>query len=290
MRIFVAYLANDGGADAVMLAGRLARTVGAELDIGLIAPGEHQGADPGLAEVVREQATDWLDDARALVPDVRSEAHVAFHDSIAAGIIAEAQRTGAVLIVVGGSGGGIVGSHSLGSVVNDLLRSSPLPVVLAPRGIRNSAVSTTTQITCALGTRAGAVGLLNFAITAAQRARVPLRLISLVALEQLPTGGADPDAQARAVAHVEKVLHTAQERLPDGVEVTSAIAHGPTVEDAITQLEWHDGDLLMVGSSRLAAPARIFLGATAAKMLRVLSVPVAVLPSPGEMTEGSTDA
>ncbi|MFT3899645.1 MAG: universal stress protein [Gordonia sp. (in: high G+C Gram-positive bacteria)] len=279
MRIFVAYLANDGGADAVALAGRMARTAGAELDIGLIAPGEHQGADPGLAEVVREQAAEWLDDARAMVPDVPAEAHVAFHDSIAPGIIAEAQRTGCVTIVVGGSGGGIVGSHSLGSVVDDLLRSSPVPVVLAPRGIRNSPVRRTTQITCALGTRPGAANLLDLAIQAAQRSHVPLRLMSLVALDQLPTGGTDPDAHQRAVAHAEKVLHTAQDRLPADVEVTTSIAHGSTVEEAVEALEWHDGDLLMVGSSRLAAPQRIFLGATAAKMLRVLSVPVAVLPA-----------
>ncbi|HNP57717.1 MAG TPA: universal stress protein [Gordonia sp. (in: high G+C Gram-positive bacteria)] len=277
MRIFVAYLANDGGADAVCLGGRLARSLRAELDIGLIAPGEQR--DEALAEVVREQAADWLDDAQALVPDVPSEAHVAFHDSIAPGIITEAQRVGASAIVVGGSGGGMVGSHSLGSVVNDLLRASPLPVVLAPQGLRNSPVDRMTQITCALGTRPNAAVLLDFAIASAQAAHVPLRLISLVALDQLPTGEPVPDAQERAMAHAHQVLHTARERLPKDIEVNIAIVHGPTVEDAVERLDWHDGDLLLVGSSRLAAPQRIFLGSTAAKMLRVLSVPVAVLPS-----------
>ena len=34
----------------------------------------------------------------------------------------------------------------------------------------------------------------------------------------------------------------------------------------------------MVGSSRLSAPRRLFLGSTAAKMLRVLEVPVVVVP------------
>ncbi|GAA3030755.1 universal stress protein [Gordonia defluvii] len=282
MRIFVAYLANDGGADAVKLAGRVARSVGAELDIGLIAPGGDPG--PALTEVLREQAADWLDDARALVPDIRSEAHIAFHDSIPSGIIAEARRVGAAAIVVGGSGGGMIGSHSLGSVVNDLLRSSPLPVVLAPRGIRNSPIARTTQITCAIGSRPGAPGLLDLAIGAARRSRIPLRLISLVALDQLPTGGADPQAKDRATAHAQTVLQTARDGLPEGVEVTISLAHGSTIEDAVERLDWHDGDILLVGSSRLAAPQRIFLGSTAAKMLRVLSVPVVVLPSPAEDT------
>ena len=43
-------------------------------------------------------------------------------------------------------------------------------------------------------------------------------------------------------------------------------------------VEWHDGDIIMVGSSRLSAPRRLFLGSTAAKMLRVLDVPMVVVP------------
>ena len=35
---------------------------------------------------------------------------------------------------------------------------------------------------------------------------------------------------------------------------------------------------IMVGSSRLSAPKRLFLGSTAAKMLRVLDVPMIVVP------------
>ena len=51
-----------------------------------------------------------------------------------------------------------------------------------------------------------------------------------------------------------------------------------TVEDAVNKLGWHDGDVIMVGSSRLAQPRRLFLGSTAAKMLRVLQVPMIVVP------------
>jgi nucleotide-binding universal stress UspA family protein len=50
------------------------------------------------------------------------------------------------------------------------------------------------------------------------------------------------------------------------------------VESAVRKLEWQDGDLIMVGSCRLAQPRRLFLGSTAAKMLRVLPVPMVVVP------------
>ena len=60
--------------------------------------------------------------------------------------------------------------------------------------------------------------------------------------------------------------------------MTSTIVDGSTVEDAVSKLDWRDGDLIMVGSSRLSAPKRLFLGSTAAKMLRVLDVPMMVVP------------
>ena len=60
--------------------------------------------------------------------------------------------------------------------------------------------------------------------------------------------------------------------------MTTVTVDGRGVEDAVGKLDWHDGDLIMVGSSRLSAPRRLFLGSTAAKMLRVLHVPMVVIP------------
>ena len=60
--------------------------------------------------------------------------------------------------------------------------------------------------------------------------------------------------------------------------MASTVVDGRTVEDAVSKLDWRDGDLIMVGSSRLSAPKRLFLGSTAAKMLRVLDVPMVVVP------------
>jgi Universal stress protein family len=51
----------------------------------------------------------------------------------------------------------------------------------------------------------------------------------------------------------------------------------------------HDGDLIMVGSSRLSAPKRLFLGSTSAKMLRVLDVPMVVVPRPVDAQMNAVD-
>jgi nucleotide-binding universal stress UspA family protein len=80
------------------------------------------------------------------------------------------------------------------------------------------------------------------------------------------------------MTHAQQTLDTAKNRLPEGFPVTSTIVEGVTVEEAVSKLEWHDGDMIMVGSSRLSAPRRLFLGSTPAKMLRVLDVPMMVVP------------
>jgi len=135
-------------------------------------------------------------------------------------------------------------------------------------------------VTCAIGERKGADLLLDYAVRFSRAAGTPLRLVSLIALDPMVGAlrGDDDAVRERALAHAQQTLETAKSSLPDGFPVTSTIVDGPTVEEAVSKLEWHDGDLIMVGSSRLSAPKRLFLGSTAAKMLRVLEVPMMVVP------------
>jgi nucleotide-binding universal stress UspA family protein len=283
MKLVVGYLATGGGADAIALAVRLARTLGASVEACMILPPDRPliGAAAGYDELLTEQAEKWLAEALTKVPDgVAAHGHVSYDDSFADGLIREVARLEADIMVVGGSGGGLAGSYSLGSVVNELLHSAPVPVVVAPRGTRDSSVDRVREVTCAIGRRQGADLLLDTAVRFSKAAGTPLRLVSLVALD--PTFGSlrgDEEAvRERAMAHARQALETAKTALPEGSSITSAIVDGPTVEDAVNKLEWHDGDLIMVGSSRLSAPKRLFLGSTAAKMLRVLEVPMMVVP------------
>lgn len=285
MRLAVGYLATPGGSDAVALGVRLARSLGAELDVCMVLPPDRgvpaMVPTGGYDDLLAEQAGEWLADALAGVPeDVVAHPHVSFSDSTADGLIREVMRLGAEAVIVGGSGGGLAGSYSLGSVVNELLHSAPVPVAVAPKGTRLSAVPRVREVTCAIGERAGADALLDAALRAARAADVPLRLVSLVALDPM-LGSLRGDADARrerAMSHARSALDAAKEYLPEGFSVTATVADGPTVEDAVSGLPWHDGDVIMVGSSRLAAPRRLFLGSTAAKMLRVLDVPMIVVP------------
>ena len=294
MKLIVGYLATSGGADAVALAVRLARTLGAQLEICLVLPPTRAQPDvafsEGYQDVLAGQAEQWLAEALALIPDdVRADTHFMFDDAVAERLAAEAVRLEADAIVVGGAGGGLAGAYSLGSVVNDILHSAPVPVAVAPRGTRHSDVDRVRSVTCAIGTRPGAKLLLDTAVRVSKAAGTPLRLVSLVALDQHAIRRSDetPESiRAQAIQHATATLDAAKSALPESFPVTSTVVDGPTVEAAVDKLEWHDGDLIMVGSSRLAQGRRLFLGSTAAKMLRVLQIPIVVVPRDDTSTAG----
>ncbi len=283
MKLVVGYLATAGGADAVALGVRLARTLEAELELCIVLPPDTvvptMAPVGGYSELLADQAQRWLDDARKLVPDdLPVQTHVRFEASFATGLADLATELAAEAIVVGGTGGGIASAYTLGSVVNDLLHSAPVPVAVASRGLRHSGVTRVREVTCAIGDTPGAELLLDTAVRASRAAGTPLRLVSLVALDPVHGDRAPDEVRERAKAHARAALDEARAELPADFPVTSTVVDGPTVEAAVDSLEWHDGDLIMVGSSRLAQPRRLFLGSVAAKMLRVLQVPMVVVP------------
>ncbi len=271
-RIAVAYLATPGGNDAVAVGEQLAHTLGAEIDLCMVLPSERPALAAIPGNVLLREAEGWLAAAAAGIRnDITVTTHLSFDESSTAGLIAAAEAVGAEALVVGGAGGGIAGSLSLGSVVNDLVHASPIPVVIAPRGARLTRNERIREVTCAVGTRPGADALLNSALRLCRDTQTPLRLVSLVAVD-------NSDDLELAQKHAQSALDQARSTLPEDIPVTSRVASGPTVEDAVNKLGWHDGDVIMVGSSRLAQPRRLFLGSTAAKMLRVLQVPMIVVP------------
>ncbi|MFD4782950.1 universal stress protein [Rhodococcus qingshengii] len=288
MRLIVGYLATPSGKDGLVLGAQLARSLGAQLDICMVLPPDRTlpakvPSEAGYDDILAARAHYWLAEAKASVPeDIQVEVHLSFHESFAQGLLDEVDRLNALAIVVGASGDGLLGRHAIGSVSTELLHSAHVPVALAPRGTRHSAATAIREVTCALGTRVGADIVLNTAVRASELMQVPLRLVSLVALDPQNDLRDHRDtaesARERARNHAQDTLDVARAALPAEFPIEVIIADGSTVESAVRQLDWQDGDLVMVGSSRLAQPRKLFLGSTAAKMLRVLPVPMVVVP------------
>ncbi|MHA7304353.1 universal stress protein [Arthrobacter sp. TMN-49] len=293
MRYVVGYTANARGGDAVNLAVALARRQGASLDLVMVMPEDspYNGAYPpvaGFESILTEQVSQWLDGGLALVPaDVPAGAHIRRGESEAEALIAAANDLGASLLVIGASATGLFKRFSVGSVASALLHASNVPVVLAPSGY--SRTEPITRLTCALGTREGASQVLAAGIAMAKRRHLPLRLVSLVALGNDDAGTTVGDA----VEHLRALSEASQAPdldALDKLEIDVVVGSGRTIEDAVDRLDWQDGELLMIGSSRLAQTKSIFLGATANRILRALPVPMIVVPRDFELPSDEVTA
>ena len=286
-RIVAGYTATKAGRDAIAFGSRLATAAGAELDIVLVLPAEGRSVitppDASYDRYLRAQAGEWLAEAAAAVgEDVPHRTHTVYGESFGEGLLDAAHDLGATHIVVGAAEGAGRGRHRLGSTTSQLLHVSDVPVVLVPRGARKIDPEVgISRITLALGMRAGAALVVDEAIALAAATGAPLRLVSLVTVD-LPSTVDTGVIRLAGAAHAEEVLAAVRASLPGDVPTEVSVARGTSIEEAVRHLDWQEGEVVLVGSSRLAQPRRLFLGSTAAKMLHEMTVPMIVVPRPIE--------
>lgn len=293
MTIVVGYSPDRASNDALELALQLARSGDETLHVVTVVPSTWP---IGMARIDAEYRTDVHDQAqaaqdaarRAVGTDVAATYQVVDARSVPAGLIAVAEEQDARYVVVGSSTAGVFGHIALGSATDRLLHSSPVPVALAPRGYRAGAAERVTRITAAYGGSESADHLVLAAAEVAARVGATLRLASFAAHPPRPrTIAVGEDEASRALvdewraavtAHSESVI-AELERLPAPPDVAeSVIGHGPTWREAIEDIPWTSGDVLVVGSSSVGPIARVFLGSRAAKIVRHAPVPVILAP------------
>lgn len=283
MHLTVGYLATPTGDDGVALAATLAKTFDADVDVVLVVRHELPDGHPGRGqyqEVLIERGQEWIARAVAALTarGVTASATVLIGDSLAESLIGFAEEHQSDLIVIGGARDGFFGGHVIGPVSSALLHNSPIPVALAPRGYADDTPAAITAVTAAIPARAGDDNPLPFAMTLAGAAGLPIRMVSLVSSEHLAYAENVAELRQMQITAAEENMAVAAKTLPDAPGITSAVAEGMTLESALKKLTWSDADLLVVGSSRFAAPKRIFLGSTAARILAGTDAPVIVVP------------
>lgn len=285
MRYVVGYTPGRRGESVLNLAITLAAEREAQIDIVTVLPMQTTTYDmysPDRAYYARlsDHAREWLEEAMAKVPKgILAGARIQHAESIAEGLIRAATDPDygeeAGLIAVGASHRGPLGIFTVSSIANALLHSAPVPVALAPTGY--PVHPRMSRVTVAMGTRQGADALFEVALESAAARDVPLRIMSLVALDA--NSAEERQAVAgRAELHARQLARWAQEVLPPGHDISTVVGVGASVGDSVHSLEFEDNEFVLVGSSRLAPRRQLFLGAKANKMLRALPVPMIVVP------------
>jgi nucleotide-binding universal stress UspA family protein len=262
MTLVVGFAPDGRGAAVLHLAGMLARSAREDLVVCAVVPSPWP---PGPAQIdsdygrlLEGMARAALERARKRLPaDVAAALLVHHARSAPAGLLEVAERREAGMIVVGTSG-----HPAIGSVSARLLHGSPVPVVLAPHAYRSRPGARVARVTAAFG---GSAGVVDAAAELAARFGAPLRIASFAVPVHAPFAS---DVVERWVQELEAAAGQAP----------AVVGHGASWEEAIDDVEWRHGDVLVVGSSSTAPPARVFLGSRASRIIRHSPVPVLVVP------------
>lgn len=242
---------------------------------------ERWASEEGEASVA--EATSLL----ARHADVETAASWRSGRSVPQVLLDSARADSAFAIVVGSGPSGPNGVITITSKSDRLLHSSPVPVLLAPRGYRAAPGAPFTRVTIGFRDDGTSWSLLRRAAPIARAFGLSLRIVTFaVRGRQMfppPISGAEDMVlqQWREGAEAEQakaIEHLTERGLPCEA-ISRAIATGRTWANAFDELDWDSGDLLVVGSStssdRLAS---VFLGSSASKIVRNSPVPVAVVP------------
>jgi nucleotide-binding universal stress UspA family protein len=292
MTIIVGYAPDARGQAALHLAGMLARSAIDDLVVCSIVPTPWL---PGMARVDAEyrefletSADSALERARSMLPsDIPSTFVRHSARSGPAGLIELAEHHGANLIVLGSSSAGAFGHVALGSVTDRLLHSSPISIALAPRGFRCRPDSRVVRVTAAYGGSEAGASLVVAAATVTAQVGASLRIASFAVWSRpaytTRLGTDDEDAVLHEWTRaIEKSANDALEQVegltdaPRAVE--TVIGRGASWSEALDDIPWDEGDVLVVGSSELGPVAQVFLGSRATKIVRHSPVPVFVVP------------
>lgn len=262
--VLAGYVNDAGGREALDLACAIVALTGGRLSLANVHPPDLPAA-AGEARTVLDQAADLIDGRPA-------DLHVQEGRSVGRGLTVLASRIGADLIVVGSPEGGARGRIGVGAAADHLLHSATEAVMLAPSGYVPP--DEPARITVMYVRRPQCDEAVIRAAQAADRLEVPLRLVTLAVGDVGGDAGAERLRDDLALA-IRLALDSA-DLLPE--DVSADLAEGADVADALDDVDWTDGELLVCASSEDAAAHRVFLGEVALKVLRAAPCPVTVLP------------
>ncbi len=208
--------------------------------------------------------------------------------SVAGTLLDEAVRREASILVVGSGHDGRYGYVNVSSSADRLLHSSEVPVAIATRGFEVGGDTTVSRATCAFRGDEASRRTLTAAARVCAEVGADLRIATFAVRGRTmyPPDGSGVQAEDMIMdlwlAQADAAQKDAVANLKESTELpkvlTSEVARGRSWASALGSLEWREDEVLVIGSSSAGALSRIFLGSSAAKIIRHSPVPIVVVP------------
>ena len=283
----VGYTPDHGGRESLALARVLSVQPGTTIIVCVVTPEvwgypSRANVDQEYGRFLDQYAQETLDQARAALGDAASVRYLRVAATSATeGLTRTAERERADLIVLGSARDGAIGRLLLGGVTEEILHVAPVPVAIAPQGFADTAP--VSRVSVAFSGSEAARSTALHALGLAGALKVPLRLVSFAVRDRqmFPSLGnheADAVVLQGWLDQADAALQAVRDQIAvTGYAVETAVGVGSTWDEALAGLTWQDGEILLLGSSRLGPLQRVFLGSNAAKIMRSSRVPVIVL-------------
>jgi nucleotide-binding universal stress UspA family protein len=290
MTIIAGFSSSRQGSAPLNLATQLARTTGEKIiAAAVVERALPAGADPIEDEYRGFVASRAIASLQRVVERVSGNLDItvtSHHStSIPNGLMELVSQYSADLVVVGSSSSGLLGRVALGSVTERLVHTSEVSVAIAPRGYPSSPVPVQ-RLTAAYGGAADAVGLIATSVELAKRWNVRLRIASfMVPPSVMFTGAVERSAEELVVQQwTRRTTDAAVQQLDTAradvaiPDVDVVIGTGTEWREAVDDIAWEAGDVLLLGSGAAGPLAQVFLGTAASRILRHAPVPVMIVP------------
>jgi nucleotide-binding universal stress UspA family protein len=290
MTIIAGFSFSRQGSAPLNLATELARTTGEKIIAAAVVERVlPAGVDPIEDEYrgyLASQATASLERVVDQIPGDFDISVIVHHaTSIPNGLMELAAQHCADVVVVGSSSSGLLGRVTLGTVTERLVYTSRVPVGIAPRGYPSSPVPVQ-RLTVAYRGGTEAVALISTGAELAKQWRARLRIASFTVRPFTMFGGSIERSAEELVVQqwTRRTMDAAVEQL-DAARATVSIPDvdvvmgtGTEWRDAVDDIAWEPGDMLLLGSGAAGPLAQVFLGTAASKILRHAPVPVMIVP------------
>jgi len=290
MTIIAGFSSSRQGVAPLNLATQLARTSGEKIIAAVVVERPlPAGVDPLEDEYrgyVAAQATASLERVVAQISGDFDISVVTHHaTSVPNGLMELVAEHSADLVVVGSSSSGLLGRIALGTVTERLVYTSKVPVAIAPRGYPSSPAPVR-RLTAAYRDGADAAELIATSAELAKQWGARLRIASFTVRPFTMFGGSiERSAEELVVQQWARRTTDAVIKQLDDVRTTVAvpdvdvvIGTGNEWREAVDDIAWEPGDVLLLGSGAAGPLAQVFLGTAASKILRHAPVPVMIVP------------